>query len=75
MRITMLSKFKAVLHYPDNNNIRDNNNSNNKKYTKTPQEVNQLSYDKCNCDYLTANIKKRKKFDFSKENGVWFIKY
>ncbi|KAL0130566.1 hypothetical protein PUN28_002307 [Cardiocondyla obscurior] len=49
MRITMLSKFKAVLYYLDNdnikhNNIRDNNNSRKEIKPLNTQEINQLNF-------------------------------
>jgi len=73
MRITMLSKFKATLHYPGNNNISDNYRLTTTttqviiKNALNPQEVNQLSH-LINIiviyTYLTINIKKKRNLIF-----------
>jgi len=73
MRITMLSKFKAILHYPGNNNISDNYRLTITttqviiKNALNPQEVNQLSH-LINIIviymYLTINIKKKRSLIF-----------
>jgi len=84
MRITMLSKFKAVLYYPGNNNITDNFKNTITtteiiiKNALNSQKVKQLSH-LINIIviymYLTINIKKKKVRFFVKENKFRFIKY
>jgi len=72
MRITMLSKFKAVLHYLGNNNISDNYRLTITttqviiKNVLNPQEVNQLSLINIIVIYmyLTINIKKKRSLIF-----------